>query len=425
MNKIKALKENRADLLKQLETVSAKDNFSADDQAQFDGLNNQIKAVDQQISNLRDVEELTRQSASNQLSDREAQEIAKNYSLARALNGMSAGRITGFEREMHEEAEREARNSGITLAGNPNTLLIPTKVQMAPMFRNDMTAGTADQGGRLIRTELQSLTDYLWDRMVLAGLGARFLTGLTGNLSFPSAATVPSLTWEGETDEGAESSPTIGIGTLSPKRGGTYVDVSNQLLRQTSPSAEGMVAQMMISAIQRGIESAAIAGGGSISGILGTIGIGDVVGGTNGAAPDWADITGLERELAIDNADIGSVAYLTNAKVRSKLKNTSKVSGQNGFVWDDGEFPLNGYRAGVTNLVPSNLVKGDSGAVCSAIIMGNFEDLVIGQWGPIEVLPNPYTKGKSGITEMIINAYVDALVLRPQSFAAMKDALTT
>jgi hypothetical protein len=59
------------------------------------------------------------------------------------------------------------------------------------------------------------------------------------------------------------------------------------------------------------------------------------------------------------------------------------------------------------------------------MIFGNFNDLLIGQWGPIEIMANPYTKAKSGMTEMIVNAYVDVLVQRAKSFAAKKDIITT
>ena len=116
------------------------------------------------------------------------------------------------------------------------------------------------------------------------------------------------------------------------------------------------------------------------------------------------------------------MGYLTNAKVRGKLKTTSKVSGQNGFIWEDGM--LNGYKASVSNQVPSNLTKGTSSGVCSAIIFGNWSDLIIGQWGTLDLMVDPYSGSTSGTVRVVALQDVDIAVRNAVSFSAMLDALT-
>jgi len=118
------------------------------------------------------------------------------------------------------------------------------------------------------------------------------------------------------------------------------------------------------------------------------------------------------------------MAYLVNAQTRGKLKSTSMVSGQNGFVWDGGDTPLNGYRAGVTNAVPSNLTKGGSGAVCSALIFGNFSDLIIGMWGTIDLMVDPYSGSNAGTVRVVALQDVDVAIRHAESFATMVDALS-
>jgi HK97 family phage major capsid protein len=229
-----------------------------------------------------------------------------------------------------------------------------------------------------------------------------------------------------------ESNVTATKASLSPKRGGTFVDISNQLLRQSSPDVEQLIINDILSATQVGIEKAAISGSGSSGvpeGILNTSGIGVVYSGgaaasgtnANGAAQVWNDWINLETEVAVDNADIGSLAYLTNSKVRGSAKQIKIDAGSGLFIWNPNQTEVNGYRVGVTNAVPSNLVKGASGATLSANIFGNFSDLFIGQWGGLEVLMDPYTQSIKGLTRMTINAYVDVAVRRPVSFAAVKD----
>uniref|UniRef100_UPI003D0CC406 VWA domain-containing protein n=1 Tax=Haliangium sp. TaxID=2663208 RepID=UPI003D0CC406 len=71
--------------------------------------------------------------------------------------------------------------------------------------------------------------------------------------------------------------------------------------------------------------------------------------GTNGLAPAWSHVVDLETDVSVANAAMGNLAYLTNAKVRGKLKQTEKASGTAQFVWENsptpGEGLLNGYRA--------------------------------------------------------------------------------
>lgn len=127
----------------------------------------------------------------------------------------------------------------------------------------------------------------------------------------------------------------------------------------------------------------------------------------------------------MDNADIGSLAYVTNAKVRGKLKGTEKASSTGMFVWGDNSTPLNGYNAVVTNQVSSALTKGSSSGVCSAIFFGNWADLVIGMWGGLDLLVDPYTASTTGSVRVVAMQDIDIAVRHPESFAAMLDALTT
>ena len=94
------------------------------------------------------------------------------------------------------------------------------------------------------------------------------------------------------------------------------------------------------------------------------------------------------------------------------------------FIWDGAD--LNGYAPLVSNAVPSTLTKGSSSGICSAIIFGNFNDYAIGFWAGLSLeLIRDSANAKVGMHTLVANSYYDGAVLRPASFAAMKDALTT
>lgn len=365
----------------------------------------------------------------NEQREKEQKEVA-SYSIIKAMrelvNGMKGeGKgLTGIELEMHQEATREAANSGISITG----LGIPQIILQRDMTATGKTSADGDQGGLTIQTNKIGLIDKLRARMVLAQLGAQYLTGLTGNISIPKKSTAITAAWaSSENADATESQNVFGSVSLSPKRLASFTEISKQLLIQSSLDVENMVIGDLEMAIRLAVETAAINGSGSNgqpTGILNTTDIGSVVGGDNGLAAAWSHIVNLESKVAIADADLGSLAYLTNPSVRGKLKQTSKVANQNGFIWDEGANPLNGYRAGVSTLVPKTLTKGTSEGVCSAIIFGNFNDLIIGQWAGLDLVIDPYTKAKSNMLVITVNSFWDIAVRNPESFAAMVDALT-
>ncbi len=50
------------------------------------------------------------------------------------------------------------------------------------------------------------------------------------------------------------------------------------------------------------------------------------------------------------------------------------------------------------------------------VIFGNFADLVIGQWGGIDLTVDPYTQAANGKVRLVINAYFDAKPRRAEAF---------
>ena len=440
---LKQVKEERADIVQKMEALHNENEGAFDDKAQerWNDLEGRVNELDHIVNR---EEFITQKKAANSQSvfdrnteDGESKEIEK-YSISEAVKQASDANITGFYREMSDEAMNELQSAGASPQGKRGvSLYIPEKVlsNKKLSIRNTMVAGAAADGGNAVHTELRSFIEHLYDRMVTVGLGADMLTGLTGNIDWPSESTVAAFSWaSGENTDLTKSDPKVGKISISPKRGGTFVDLSNQLLNQTSPSIDARIERQILNAAQRGLEYAGIAGdgnAGSPTGILATAGIGSVYAGgasapgdnVNGAAPIREDIINLETAVAVENADVGSLGYVTNSKVRGTLKNTKVDAGSGLYVWPMNADQLNGYNVGVTNLVPSNIEKGDNSDL-SASIFGNWNDLVYGMWGGMEILNDPFTQALKGTTRLVLNIYADVAVLRAKSFSAVQDIIT-
>jgi HK97 family phage major capsid protein len=295
--------------------------------------------------------------------------------------------------------------------------------------QRDLVVGTPSAGGNLVSTDLlaSSFIDILVNQLSVMQMGATMLTGLSGNVAIPRATGGSTGYWVAENGAPTESAPAFDQVALTPKTVGAFVDYSRRLLLQSSIAVEAFVRMDIARTIALMIDLGALTGTGASNqprGLLNTAGIGSVVGGTNGAAPTWDNIVDLESAVANANAPTGALGYLTNTKVRGKLKKTQQFSGTNGqAIWTGAE--LNGAPARVSNQIPSNLTKGTSAGVCSAITYGNWSDLIIAMWGGLDIMLDPYAGSTAGTRRVVALQDVDCNVRYAISFAAMLDALTT
>lgn len=378
----------------------------------------------------------------------------EKFSFCRAMlavaDPLNAAKLAPFEVECSRAAQD--RRGDLRSKGREAAVTIPADVlsrgigitpdvsaSVQRMFQarqqRDLNIGTTTAGGNLVATELlgSSFIELLRNAMVLDKLGITWLRDLVGNIAIPSATGAATGYWITEGNPPTESQQTIGQVPLTPKTVGAFTDYTRKLLLQASLDVEAFVRADLAMVVGQTIQLAAINGSGTPPepyGVLNTAGIGSVAGGTNGLAPTYDHMVDLETAVGNANADVGALGYLTNSKFRGKLRKTQEFASTNGkAIWLNGRErgigDVLGYDAFVTNSVPSNLVKGSSGAVCSAMIFGNWADLVIGMWGGLDLMLDPYALATSGGKRVIALQDVDIAIRRVASFAAMKDALTT
>lgn len=450
------LRRRRAELVEQARGLldgadAAERGLSAEEETRFGELETQIEALGRDIARREQAEGWQREMGQPAgrgalrpepgigMSPRETRE----YSLVRAINAAIRNDWRGAELEL-EASEATAQRLGrqpqgffvpfdyLANGGGERSVQVRTEhgFQFVPE-RRDMSAGTDGAGGYTVATDLlaSSFIDLLRNAMMVQRAGARMLTGLVGDVAIPRQAAGATAYWVAEGSAPTKSAMTSAFDqvTMAPKTVGAWADITRKLLMQSSLDIEALVRQDLATVLALEIDRAALHGSGSSNqptGIAATSGIGSVAGGTNGLAPTHAHLIALETEVAQDNADIGRVAYMTNTKVRGKLKSTVIGTDQR-MVWSEGGTPINGYPAWITNQVSSGLTKGSSSGVCSAIFFGNWGDLLVGMWGGLDILVDPYTASTTGTVRVIALQDVDVAVRHAESFAAMLDALTS
>jgi HK97 family phage major capsid protein len=344
----------------------------------------------------------------------------RNFSISRLLRAIS--------KEKHDSSLETDLSEAIAVdLGAPPHLgsWLPMRIQASA---SGLSTNTNSSGGFLKQTVVENnIVDALRAHTRVLSLGAQFLTGLKFTRVFPVEGNVMAGSW-GADDPGTDvtsSDPSFAARSLSPHVLQCTTSISRQLLEQSSPDLDAWIGTRLAKAHALSLDSAAINGTGANAqpvGLLATAGIGSVAIGTDGGAPLSDVINALEAAVSLANGDDGSMGYLTNSTMRSKLRKLPSINSTYAStpLWTDGK--LLDTRAVVSNQIPANLRKG-ANSDCSAIICGAWDQFLVGEFnGAIELISDPFSLARSGMIEITSFAMYDCLALQPAAFAACLDA---
>ena len=337
----------------------------------------------------------------------EAKEV-RRFSLINAIRAMAnptdinAQRAAQFEFEASAEAQRK-------LGRETRGLMIPGDVLRQWSQRDINTTNDA----ALIAEDLRTgdFIDVLRNASSVMAAGARMLSGLQGDVVIPKKTAASTANWiASEGTAATESEPTLGSVTMSMKTVGATTDVTRNMMHQSSMDIETLIRDDLTQSIASAIDLGALAGSGSSgqpTGIKNTSGINAP---TNFAAanPTFAEVVAMETAVAEDNALGGSLAYILPAGMYGALKTTAVDSGSGRFVADGGL--MNGYNAIVSN----QATAGD-------LYFGDFSQLLVGMYGGLELIVDPYSSSKSGGVSITALQSCDVAVRHAVAFAFNND----
>jgi len=248
----------------------------------------------------------------------------------------------------------------------------------------------------------------LRNRLVLLSMGARRLTGLTGNVSIPKQTVAATAFWLAtEATSITESQQTFAQIALVPKTVGGYTEISRLLLLQSDPSAEGLVKSDLAAVVSLAVDVAALNGSGASgqpTGIIGTAGIG----GVTGTSLAYPGVIEFMTDTATGNALFDASGFVTTPTVAGLLKQRLKTAAIPGYVWEgkllDGT--IDGYRAMASNQMPA-----------ANMLFGDFSQVILAEWGVLEVEVNPYANFQAGIVGVRAMYSIDIGVRYPSAFS--------
>jgi HK97 family phage major capsid protein len=408
------------------QTSDAMDEDGGDSSAELNALFTQLKAlldeIDQRITRQATIDDLDRRASANPLGgsgdatwDRQCAEFSLVRAIAAQCNipGVDAGR----ERETSAEL---ARRSGRNFEGIPIPLraLSHNGEMRSAMGRRNVeqrvissTTPAAGPGGALIPLVLDptQYIDVLRPAMVVRGLGARVLSDLRANLDLPRLTGATSYGWFAENSAIPTSDETFDRVSLRPRHAGAILEVSRNMLQQSTPDIEAIIRDDLAQVLARAVDSAAIVGpAGNPIQPQGIINNPDVTT-VPGAAPDYDLLVDITTAPATLNALMGSLGWAANFATRGALLKLKDLYGRPYGLDILGQ----GYEFGFTNLATAATPNTDP------LVFGNWNDLVLGFWSEIDLLVNPYGDAafSKGNVQLRGAMTLDIALRHPESFA--------
>jgi HK97 family phage major capsid protein len=358
----------------------------------------------------------------------------RHYSFRRAIAAASENnwRDAGFEKEVNDTISKRMGKEG------SNSLFIPSDLEVRALG-----SAVGGSGAEFKFTQPKPFIELLREKAVVRALGATFLTGLTGPIAFPRQTAAGAASWRTEVpgSDLSDTDSTYETLSMTPKTIQRNTAVSRQLIFQASEDIENLIRSDLAAVLAIALDQNALQGGGSNAplGLIGNTNVSTVTLGTNAGTITLAALVGLEKSVAQANADLGSMAVVTNAQQRSQARQVQYFSGTNGIpLWSGGTSGdglaqggmilspasgANGYPAFVSQQIPSNLTKGTNTTICSAWLFGRWSEMFVGEWGALELIVDPYSKKKQALIELTAIMYADVGLRHYGSFAKIQDAL--
>ena len=370
--------------------------FSEEEKEKFENLKAEIEKINEELKKLE--ESLNSDNSEN--NDKENKEektetMERNFSLIGAIRSIANNKnLDEIQSAVVEKGAEEMRKSGISYNGQ---IQLPTSE-----LRSDITV--TSEGEDVVATDLYDILEPLRAKNILVSAGAKFLTNLVGDVQVPSMG-AGNCTWEGETASASDAGYTFSNVKLSPKRLTAYVDLSKQFLAQDSKSAEMLIRQDLINAINSKLESTILGTeSGSATQPAGIFA--EATGAT--AVSDFKGVCELESEVEDANV-MGECKYIMSNKAKAAFRNMPKSTKSTQLVMEAGTID------GTPVLNTSNVAE-------KYVAYGDFSNLAIGQWGAIDLVVDPYSLAKEAKIRLVVNAYFDAKVLNANAIKCTKVA---
>lgn len=351
-------------------------------------------------------------AADIKLNEREAKQYSYVRAIAAAMARAEGTAVSGFEAELSADLERQLPANAKRHGG----IFVPMRLEQRAAI-SEALYNVSTKGSSTVFTQAGEFIDLLRNQAIAVQLGAQVMAGLTSPVSFPKQTGAASAYWMPENDgtDVTASNATLGSVSLTPKTLQATTAFSRQLMAQSSIDVEQFIRNDLAASHALAWDRAVLHGSGSSNEPTGIYTAGSVNSIAMGGTPTYGKLIDMVTEVLKDNALMGNLAFATTPGMAGKLAQTVvAASTDSRMIWtgqlNDGQ--VVGYRAVATNQVSATLGSGSD----HGVIFGNWGDVMIGTWGALEIVVDPYALKKQGMIEVTSFQLADIALRHPQSF---------
>lgn len=337
----------------------------------------------------------------------------KEFSMFRLMNALASPQDRAAQKRAAFEFEvTSAAAEGFGSDFSPRGAFVPDSV-----LNRDLNVGTPSAGGDLVGTSLLSgsFIEVFRNSMALVSAGAKIMPGMVGNVDIPRQTSGSVMAWiNAEDGDATESEPSFDQISMTPKDAAVYTEITRRTLQQSSIGVESLIKNDLATAIALGLDLAGLYGAGGAGqprGLSNTTGVNTVTFGA--AAPTYLEVVRMIKRVLESNALMGAPRWLIESDGWEALSTTSKQTGGNeaNFILGESE-RIKSYPYTMSNQITAQ-----------DYIFGDFSQMLIGEWGGLELNVDPYTHSLKGKVRYVVFKSTDIAIRHPESFCIGNDAI--
>ena len=376
------------------ETINDSDN---ENQVSEDEINNNEEPTDDMAEKPMD-DEKPQDTEKEKVAKRNiTKTMNKEFSLLKAIRSVvNREQMPATEAAVIAEGQKAMRAAGINAA---SSLVLPGEtrtVVVNTIEGHDDVQTINGVHDDLVQTDFQSILEPLYANSALAEAGVTFLRGLVNDIQIP-IMDKQSVGWAGEIDAAAKTTAKFSSKRMSPKRLTAYTDISKAALAQNSTSFDAAIRRDIVNALNDRLEATVL---GKVAGDeVKPAGIG--FGKSATLVDDYTKMCNFEAALEATNIS-GEPKYILSPTAKAAFRAMPQSSKATRLVMEGGE--IDGTMCvSTTNVAPNEFYYGI------------FNNVIVGQWAGVEIIVDEYTQAVNGCIRLVINAYFDEIITRPEA----------
>ena len=354
MKTLQELRDERTIKSARMEELLAADDMNDDEQVEFDALESEVKELDKEIRIKRF--EYLNGSTAKPVNGKSTEQGKQS----RAMPVKSAQKDDDFEGQSYTRlviAKALANLDGVSASGVANHRWAKSNPTIAQILKANEVAGggsgSGEWGAELVSADNRFTGDfieYLYSMTVFDKLALR---GIPANVSIKGQDGAGTGYWVGESNAIPATTADFSNVSLTPLKVAALAVVSNELLRDSSPSAERLVRDALVEASAQRVDSTFFSDAAAVAGVSPA----GILNGLTALTSAGTDGTGLRNDV---KALYRSFIAAKNASGLAFVMNPAQAKAISLLVNALGQYEFPQLNANGGNLLGDTVLTGDN-----------------------------------------------------------------